>query len=553
MRYFVYCRKSTESADRQALSIQSQGDEIRRVFANQPDIKIVQWFEESKSAKAPGRPVFNAMLDRIEKGEADGIIAWHPDRLARNSVDGGRLIYLLDERRLKNLKFVTFTFENNPQGKLMLSVLLGFSKYYVDALSENIRRGNRTKAEAGWRPGVLPIGYRHSRETKTILPDQDFPVIRRIFALALAGNHSVREIARIANDEWGYRTRATKRHPGGRLTTTTIYGILHNIFYAGLFTLGGKLYKGKHEPALALHEFERIQAWLGKGGTTRPHRLRFAYTGLIRCGACGYMVTAEHKVNRFGSRYLYYHCSHRAKAIRCRQPVLEVKTLERQIEAYLGRMRIDQALHQMMIEDSTQASRDDVGREAIRQELSQTLRGLATQDANAVDLRLMDHITEAEFLSRRQRIAKERALLEERLRHLDVQRDAFEPLADLILFSQRAVDWFRAGGDEERRLILQTVGSNLSLTNKELSIEAAFPFSCMQEMPSYFSWRRSGDDIRTDANVCREDTPTLVSEFRRRFLDQDPDLLSRIERVRELRTRMTDREAPPPPASAASE
>ena len=69
------------------------------------------------------------MLRRIERGEVDGIIAWHPDRLARNSMDGGKIIYLLDNKRLKDLKFATFTFENNPQGKFMLSIIFGYSKY----------------------------------------------------------------------------------------------------------------------------------------------------------------------------------------------------------------------------------------------------------------------------------------------------------------------------------------------------------------------------------------------------------------------------------------
>ncbi len=58
--------------------------------------------------------------------------------LARNSIDGGRIIYLLDRKVLNNLRFASFTFENNPQGKFMLSITFGYSKYYVDSLSENV-------------------------------------------------------------------------------------------------------------------------------------------------------------------------------------------------------------------------------------------------------------------------------------------------------------------------------------------------------------------------------------------------------------------------------
>ena len=85
MRYFLYARKSTDEADKQVLSIEAQLVELRE-YANKERLPIAREFVESKTAKEPGREVFNEMMAKLEQGAADGIVAWHPDRLARNSV-----------------------------------------------------------------------------------------------------------------------------------------------------------------------------------------------------------------------------------------------------------------------------------------------------------------------------------------------------------------------------------------------------------------------------------------------------------------------------------
>jgi site-specific DNA recombinase len=139
-RYFLYARKSTDETDKQIRSIDDQIAELRSLAVRE-NISIIEEFIESRTAKIPGRPIFNQILDRIERGEADGILAWHPDRLARNSLDGGRVIILIDRGLLRHLKFSTFWFEPTPQGKFMLSIAFGMSKYQVDKLSEDVRRG----------------------------------------------------------------------------------------------------------------------------------------------------------------------------------------------------------------------------------------------------------------------------------------------------------------------------------------------------------------------------------------------------------------------------
>ncbi len=129
-------------------------------------MEIVDTIVEKQTAKKPGRLLFAEMLKRIEAGEAVGILAWHPDRLARNSVDGGQIIYLVDTGVIQELKFPTFWFDPTPQGKFMLSIAFGQSKYYVDNLSENIKRGHRQKLKNGLWPQMAPLGYLNNKEPK---------------------------------------------------------------------------------------------------------------------------------------------------------------------------------------------------------------------------------------------------------------------------------------------------------------------------------------------------------------------------------------------------
>ena len=533
MKYFIYCRKSSEAEDRQVLSIESQISELRAKYADDPDVEIVATLEEACSAKAPGRPVFDEMLKRIERGEAGGIIAWHPDRLARNSIDGGRIIYLLDNGKLTDLKFSTFTFENNPQGKFMLSIIFGYSKYYVDNLSENVKRGNRTKLKNGWRPNCAPIGYLNKTDDKTIIQDpKHAPYIRRMFDLMLTGRYSAAEVRRIANEEWGYRTPTKRRSGGVPMGHGMFYKLLQNPFYAGLIRWQGQLYPGKHQPIVSLEEFDRVQALMGRPLLHKPQKHTFAYTGLMRCGACGLAVTAEHKTNRQGHRYIYYHCTRRHR--RCAQPSIEVKRLEQQIRAFLATIHLPDRLYQWIGQKLRRTPSDQAKERDLQcRRLDQSIADTSAQLSNLTDLRVRELIGDEEFAQKRAVLQQTLLKLQEQRQKADRQDTALEPEKWIGLFSNRAISWFDAGTIEVRRMILRIVCSNLTLKDKILNIEAAKPF-CVMPMDRQIRFVCAHDD--NTRTPCPKDAQAQVDAWTKHIdvVRDDPELPQVITDIKQL-------------------
>ncbi len=357
-KYFIYARKSTDVEDKQVLSIEAQIAELKK-YAKDNQLSVVDTIIEKRSAKVPGRLKFGAMLTRIEAGEASGIISWHPDRLARNSVDGGQIVYLLDQTHLQSLKFPTFWFENTSQGKFMLSIAFGQSKYYIDNLAENTKRGLRQKVRRGEFPGLAPIGYINDVRIHTIIVDKRrAPIITRAFELYADGGSRLQDIAKFLAD------RSIKTRSGKHLTKDMVKKILTNPIYYGHFKYAGEVHEGKHAPIISKKLFDDVQATLERRGHKRKGtNAPQALCGLLSCGGCNMAITAEKKVkhqkNGNVHEYIYYRCSRKHKTIVCKEPTIAEPDLVAQLSNILRSYALPKSwaveLETMLAEDEKKA------------------------------------------------------------------------------------------------------------------------------------------------------------------------------------------------------
>jgi site-specific DNA recombinase len=326
-KFFIYTRKSTDTEDRQVRSISDQLAELKELAVKE-QIEVVDIFVEKQTAKAPGRPVFNEMLLRIEANEANGILAWHPDRLARNSVDGGKIIYLLDTGKIAELKFPTFWCDTTPQGKFMLSIAFSQSKYYVDNLSENIKRGHRNKVKEGTRPQMSPIGYMNVKGGG-IIPHADLaPLVRKTFEAYATGNFTLREV----RDK--FNALGLKRKSGRELAVSNYQKLLKNPIYTGLMLYNGEIFEGKHEPIISKKLFDSVQEVMSRKSKPHSKGLKpYIYRGFFRCGECSCFITTETQKG-----HTYLRCTKRKNP--CEQKYVREEIITSQIQEEIKKVSL---------------------------------------------------------------------------------------------------------------------------------------------------------------------------------------------------------------------
>jgi len=518
--YFIYCRKSSEAEDRQVLSIESQTRALEELAAKL-NLPVAEVLTESKSAKDPGRPVFNSMMQRLYRGEAAGIICWKLDRLARNPVDGGSIIWAIKQHGIKVVTPAQ-SYAREDDNIILMYIEFGMAQKYVDDLSKNVKRGLKTKIENGWYPGIAPAGYLNHTDKltgqNTLIKDPErFTLIRRMWDLMLTGLYTPPKILEVANTEWGFRTRPTRKKGGNPLSRTAIYKIFTKPFYYGWFEYpdgSGQWYQGKHMPMITEAEYDRVQALLGRNGNPRAHaHEEFAFTGLIRCGDCGRAVTAEEKhqvicshckfkfayrnrnacprcktpiekmVNPKFLNYTYYHCSRSGKPV-CSQKYLSERELEKQINENLARICISQQFKEWAIKylhelhEKEAASQFEIiqSQQKAYQECVQEIDNLVklkTAPSNADGSCLSDE----EYGRRRVELLKMKQKLEELLNDVGYQAEQRLKLCEQTFeFACAVQERFAKGDPKTKKAILTTMGSNLILKDKKLLIEAKKPF-----------------------------------------------------------------------------
>ena len=525
-------RSSDEGKKKQLLSNKSQAEENLRRFPEQ-EYKRTYHIQESKSAFIPyNRPDFEKLTTLIEQGLTNGIIAWHPDRLSRNSIDAGKIIHLLKTGKLKDIKFGSYFFDNTPEGRMMLQIALSQSEYYSDKLSVDVKRGNTTHLKDGQWLGPAPQGYLNLVDsfTKVHYIDKDperFPILRKAGKKILSGSYTPMQVFNLLNTKWGYRTRKTARQGGKPMSKSSFYKFLSDSFYTGHMVRSEGEFKGSHPVMFTRDEFDRLQIILGRKGRPRNAQHDFAYKEFLKCGECGGSVTAEEKwqiicpecKTKFHKgkkttlckscgiaiedmrnpkilHYVFYHCTKRVNK-NCSQKSISLDFLEKEIDGELKKFEIPELFAKWAIKYLNEVNdRETTDRSLIGNNLQKAYKDCQKKIDNLLRLKISPQnlnnevVSEEEYLSQRKLLLDEKESLLRQVNELDERQNKWLELSEKTFnFACYARYWFANGDLKTRTQILGALGQNLIIQGKKLVIQGYYPFFLIEtaklEMEKY--------------------------------------------------------------------
>lgn len=276
-RALVYIRVSTLQQQRDGKNLDGQLDEIRAycqrkgyTFDEERDV-----YPDIISGARTDRENYYQLLSRIEKEDAEVIVAWNVSRVGRNSLDGAWLMAKAKEHGFRietSQEGVDFTLDASTE--FQYDILVAVAKYQRNTILQDMMRGKKTGHKNGhWVSAIPPVGYepRGPRGRRILHPTARAALVREVFDRYLNG-----ESAKSISDTLRQRGEpAHQEKPGMRPWGPSVVGrMLDNPVYAGFAVFRGEITKGQHEPIISMDVWEKVQKMRAEVRARNPGRPR---------------------------------------------------------------------------------------------------------------------------------------------------------------------------------------------------------------------------------------------------------------------------------------
>jgi site-specific DNA recombinase len=457
-------------------------------------LTVVDIVEEAETAKKPGRPKFNRMLDRIERGEANGILIWDVDRLYRNPADEGRARWMLQQGTIAAIKTPSRTFFPEDAGMLM-AVEGGRSTDFLIHMKRNIARGIEEKLLLGEWPGQKPVGYIYDHDLRNIVPDpKRSKIVQAIFEEVSGARRGLMWVS-----DFLAASGVVSRKSGSRWTKSQVHSLLTNRLYMGVMVWNGKIYQGKYKPIISSELFKKVQDALKV--RSKPRHVReghnFPFCGLFRC-TCDSMVSAQWAKGH-GGLYRYYRCT-RKKGV-CGEPYTQEKSVVEQTLALLKPLAItpDEADHcRALIDAETdkEANASETGADAINDRLSKIQERLNKLTKGYIS----ELIDEESYKSATTDLMTEKTALKQEKQRLQKTGASYwnEPAKAFINALEIAGKTQTDKSPQEIAGLVHKVGTNRLLSRKTVSFSFSEPYDFAASLLAF----RNASASNNSSSLC---------------------------------------------------
>lgn len=413
------------------------------------------------------------MIERVNKGEVDGIITWKLDRLARNPVDSWQIQYLLQTTKIKVIITPEREYLQEHAG-LLMSVESWMATQFIIDLSKAVHRWLDYKIK-NWEFTWFAPEWYINKNNKIEMDPERFDMVKKMWKMMITWNYSATTIADIANTDWGYRTKQWKK-----LSSSSIYRIFNSIFYTWDMEIKWAIYPAKHKKMISREDYNIVQSILWSKKKAKLVKHDYPYTWVIVCWECWSMITAGKRVKYVKTQnkyvtYSYYWCTKKKNKHSncCSQKAIPTKDLEQNIMNILKSISIKEDFYYRAVNDIK--SRIDYN----IHESEQILNNLVTQRntiVNSID-KLEDmligwKISDDKYDLKLKKLQMDLKDIEERISNShSIESSKFKTFKSILDFSKESMNVFQKWDFQTKKEILKSLGLDYILLDRNLAIE----------------------------------------------------------------------------------
>lgn len=294
----IYARYSSDSQTEQSIEGQLR---VCEEFAQRNNIIILNtYIDRAMTGTNDNRPDFQQMIKDSANKEWQYVIVYKLDRFSRNKYETAKNKKILRDNGVKLLSAME-NIPDTPEGIILESLLEGMAEYYSAELAQKVKRGmHETRLKGNFQGGTLPYGYKLNGR-KIEINETTVEIVRFIFKQYAMGKF-VRNIIEELNSKGIYKN-------GKPFALNTIYGILKNEKYTGIYRKNNEVYENMFPQIIDNETFEKVRArskvnHYGKRSIKTIYLLR----NKLVCGYCGKPISAESGTTRLGKKINYYKC-----------------------------------------------------------------------------------------------------------------------------------------------------------------------------------------------------------------------------------------------------